>query len=214
MEEKVRIVMELDKNVVQTACFLANINLSDEVWQKMVAEPILFPTELAGEQKKGNGIGNGNGCFGFNTTKTGGNRIIMGYDLIPKKKGVDCKSGMIFTWPVILNETGACYLFGYGDHTFSPGKYIYAGSRKDGSPVSNDGFEVTKEEACIMARLFRGYVSVKRVLKEEWDQLSEQGQIKIKSMLGEKAEPPAEEFLHKIEMLADFCEQSEGFNIC
>lgn len=52
MEEKVRIVMELDKNVVQTACFLANINLSDEVWQKMVAEPILFPTELAGEQKK------------------------------------------------------------------------------------------------------------------------------------------------------------------
>lgn len=52
MEEKVRIVMELDKNVVQTACFLANINLPDEVWQKMVAEPILFPTELAGEQKK------------------------------------------------------------------------------------------------------------------------------------------------------------------
>lgn len=38
--------------------------------------------------------------------------------------------------------------------------------------------------------------------------------FKIKSMLGEKAEPPAEEFLHKIEMLADFCEQSEGFNIC
>ena len=138
----------------------------------------------------------------------------MGYDLIPKKKGVDCKNGMIFTWPVILNETGACYLFGYGDHTFSPGKYIYDGYRKDGSPVSNDGFEVTKEEACIMARLFRGYVSVKRELKEEWDQLSEQGQIKIKSMLGEKAEPPAEEFLHKIEMLADFCEQSEGFNIC
>lgn len=52
MEEKVRIVMELDKNVVQTACFLANINLSDEVWQKMVAEPILFPTELMEEQKK------------------------------------------------------------------------------------------------------------------------------------------------------------------
>ena len=52
MEEKVRIVMELDKNVVQTACFLANINLSDEVWQKMVAEPILLPMEHAGEQKK------------------------------------------------------------------------------------------------------------------------------------------------------------------
>lgn len=52
MEEKVRIVMELDKNVVQAVCFLADINLSDEVWQKMVAEPILFPTELMGEQKR------------------------------------------------------------------------------------------------------------------------------------------------------------------
>lgn len=114
----------------------------------------------------------------------------MGYDLIPKKKGVDCKSGMIFTWPVILNETGACYLFGYGDHTFSLGKYIYDGSRKDGSPVSNDGFEVIKEDAIIMARLFRGYVSVKRALREEWDKKPENEQVMIKSVLGEKAEPP------------------------
>nr|DAX92105.1 MAG TPA: hypothetical protein [Caudoviricetes sp.] len=138
---------------------------------------------------------------------------IMGYDLIPKREGVTSKHGMIFTWSVILNETGVCYLFGYGDHTFSPGKYIYDGSREDGSPVSNDGFEVTKEEACIMARLFRGYVSVKRELKKEWDQLSEARQTQIKCILGKKAEPPTEEFLHKIEMLADFCEQSEGFNI-
>lgn len=137
----------------------------------------------------------------------------MGYDLIPKKEGVDSKHGMIFTWPVILNKTGACYLFGYGNHTFSPGKYIYNGSRKDGSPVSNDGFEVTKEDAIVMARLFRGYVSVKRALRKEWDKKPENEQVMIKSILGKKAEPPAEEFLHKIEMLADFCEQSEGFNI-
>lgn len=137
----------------------------------------------------------------------------MGYDLIPKKEGVDSKHGMIFTWPVILNKTGACYLFGYGNHTFSPGKYIYDGSRKDGSPVSNDGFEVTKEDAIVMARLFRGYVSVKRALRKEWDKKPENEQVMIKSILGKKAEPPAEEFLHKIEMLADFCEQSEGFNI-
>lgn len=52
MEEKVRIVMELDKNVVQTACFLADINLSDEVWQKMVAEPILFPWNLRENKKR------------------------------------------------------------------------------------------------------------------------------------------------------------------
>lgn len=120
---------------------------------------------------------------------------------------------MIFTWPVILNETGACYLFGYGDDTFNAGRYIYDGSRKDGSPVSNDGFEVTKEEALIMARLFRGYVSVKRALREEWDKKTENEQVMLKSLLGNKAEPPAFKFSDKVEELADFCEQSEGFNI-
>lgn len=45
-------MMELDKKTVQAAAYLANIDLSDEVWQKMVAEPILFPTELMEEQKR------------------------------------------------------------------------------------------------------------------------------------------------------------------
>lgn len=137
----------------------------------------------------------------------------MGYDLLPKNKDIYSKHGMIFTWPVILNETGACYLFGYGDCTFSPGKYIYDGSRKDGSPVSNDGFEVTKEDTIIMARLFRGYVLVKRALREEWDKKPENEQVMIKSVLGKKAAPPSEEFLQKVENLAEFCEQSDGFNI-
>lgn len=52
MEEKVKILIELDKKTVQAAAYLANINMSDEVWQKMVEEPILFPTELMEEQKK------------------------------------------------------------------------------------------------------------------------------------------------------------------
>ena len=64
-----------------------------------------------------------------------------------------------------------------------------------------------------MARLFRGYVSVKRALREEWDKKPENEQVMIKSVLGEKADPPAEEFLQKVENLAEFCEQSEGFNI-
>lgn len=49
----------------------------------------------------------------------------MGYSLIPKNKKAGCPKGMIFTWPQILNETGACYLFGYGDSTAGPGMYIY-----------------------------------------------------------------------------------------
>ena len=52
MEEKVKILIELDKKTVQAAAYLVNINMSDEVWQKMVEEPILFPTELMEEQKK------------------------------------------------------------------------------------------------------------------------------------------------------------------
>ncbi len=137
----------------------------------------------------------------------------MAYDLIPKKKGVDSKVGTLFTWPLILNETGACYLFKYGTNTFHPPMYVYDGSRSDGSPVTNDGFEVSAEEALVMARLFRGYVFVKRGLREEWDKMSEKEQVMLKSRLGEKTEPPEEVFLKKIEDLAEFCFQSGGFNI-
>lgn len=137
----------------------------------------------------------------------------MGYDLVPKKEDVNSKHGMIFTWPTILEETGAGYLFGCGMNTFKRWKYIYDGSRPDGSPVSNDGFEVSANDALVVARLFRGYVFVKRGLREEWDKMPEEEQILTRSLLGEKAVPPAEEFLQKVEMLADFCEQSGGFNI-
>lgn len=53
----------------------------------MVAEPILFPMELAGEQKKEMELGIAMAALGLTLQKTGGNRIIMGYDLIPKKRG-------------------------------------------------------------------------------------------------------------------------------
>lgn len=137
----------------------------------------------------------------------------MGYDLIPINKGIYSKSGMIFTWPTIIEETGAGYLFNYGKNTFDPGKYIYDGSRNDGSPVSNDGFSVSKEEALIMARLFRGYVFVKRGLRKEWDKKTESEKVVIMSRFGKMSEPPSEEFLQKVESMAEFCEQSEGFNI-
>lgn len=69
MEEKVKILMELDKKTVQAAAYLANIDLSDEVWQKMVAEPILFPTELAGEQKKEMELGMAMAALGLTLQK-------------------------------------------------------------------------------------------------------------------------------------------------
>lgn len=136
----------------------------------------------------------------------------MGYDLTPRKKDVLSKNGMLFTWPRILNETGACYLFGYGTNPLSPGQYIYNGSRGPGSPVSNDGFKVTNEEAKIMAKLFKGYVFVKRGIMEEWEKKTGDEKALILSFNNQN-EPLSVEFINKVEELAEFCEQSGGFTI-
>ena len=69
MEEKVKLLMVLDKQTVQAAAYLANIDLSDEVWQKMVAEPILFPTELMEEQKKEMELGMAMAALGLTLQK-------------------------------------------------------------------------------------------------------------------------------------------------
>ena len=69
MEEKLKILMELDKKTVQAAAYWANIDLSDEVWQKMVAEPILFPTELMEEQKKEMELGMAMAALGLTLQK-------------------------------------------------------------------------------------------------------------------------------------------------
>lgn len=69
MEKKVKILMELDKKTVQAAAYLANIDLSDEVWQKMVAEPILFHTELMGEQQKEMELGMAMAALGLTLQK-------------------------------------------------------------------------------------------------------------------------------------------------
>ena len=69
MEKKVKILMELDKKTVQAAAYLANIDLSDEVWQKMVAEPILVPTELMEEQQKEMELGMAMAALGLTLQK-------------------------------------------------------------------------------------------------------------------------------------------------
>ncbi len=136
----------------------------------------------------------------------------MGYDLMPKNKEAGSPHGMLFTWPLILNETGACYLLGYGNNTVDIGSYVYNGSRGPGSPVSNDGFKVTASEAKVMAKLFRGYVFVKRFIREEWDKKTEDEKNRILSYKTCK-EQPSKEFIDKVESLAEFCEKSGGFRI-
>jgi hypothetical protein len=140
------------------------------------------------------------------------NEFIMGYDLKPKNRCAGFPRGMIFTWSVILNETGACYLFGYGENTARPGFYIYNDSRGPGSPVSNDGFKVSASEARIMAKLFKGYVFVKREIRKEWEEMSEYKKNMFLS-IDKNASPPSSEFIDKVESLIEFCEKSGGFTI-
>lgn len=57
MEEKVKIVVELDKEIVQAASYFSNVQFTDELWNRMIAEPILFPMEVMEEQRKNTEIG-------------------------------------------------------------------------------------------------------------------------------------------------------------
>lgn len=52
MEEKVRVVIELDKNAVQAAAFLAGTQISDELWKQMTSQLISFPMEVMEEQRR------------------------------------------------------------------------------------------------------------------------------------------------------------------
>ena len=62
-------LIELDKMTVQVAAYLANIIMLYEVWQKMVEEPILFPTELMEEQKKEMELGMAMAALGLTLQK-------------------------------------------------------------------------------------------------------------------------------------------------
>lgn len=52
MEEKAKVVIELDKNTVQAAAYLVGVQLSDELWEQIISEPVSFPIEEMGEDKK------------------------------------------------------------------------------------------------------------------------------------------------------------------
>lgn len=141
----------------------------------------------------------------------------MSYDLYPRNKNVDDISFGIFSWPIILHETGMGYVLGFGNAK-NPGQYIYSSGKK-GSPLSNDGYKVTSKEAKAMALVARGYVSVKKFINKEWEELSESERKlhkEIKSIVDNRLiynQQTSNEFLSKIELFADFAEKSGGFCI-
>ena len=149
------------------------------------------------------------------------NKIIMGYDLRAKNKHVaEIRIGM-FSWPLMLKDTGMGYVLGYGDNV-QPGTYVY-NDGNEGTPVSNDGYKVTAFEAKAMAAIARGYISVKRFINKQYEEMDETTRKYYESATFKnndgtvekliKEQVTSEDFLLKLEKFAEFAEKSKGFTI-
>lgn len=55
-DQKVKVVVELDKECVLSTLFLMGEKLSDEMWQKLVAEPVVINNSDMGDQARDIGI--------------------------------------------------------------------------------------------------------------------------------------------------------------
>lgn len=144
----------------------------------------------------------------------------MSYDLIARNKKISSIGIGAFSWPIMLQDTGMGYVLGYGANV-EPASYVYQGGN-NGSPSSNDGYKVTSFEAKAMAKVARGYISVKRFINKQYEDMDEKKREFYKSSLyhGENGivkkmfeQPVSEEFLQKLDVFAEFAEQSNGFKI-
>lgn len=135
----------------------------------------------------------------------------MSYDLRPKNKEVDELRIGAFSWPIILQETGIGYVLGYGAG-IAPASYVYQ-TGNHGSPASNDGYIVTAFEARAMAKAARGFVSVQRFMRKEWDSLTEEEQVRKEQTKDIYKNPWHEDRIKLVETFAEFAEKSSGFRI-
>ena len=137
----------------------------------------------------------------------------MSYDLHAKKKDIpDLRMGA-FSWPIILEKTGAGYVLEYGKG-FTPASYVY--TPRNGSPVSNDKFDVTITETKAMVLCCKGFVKVKRFVNKEWDAMSPEDRKqseKLNEVMKVYTPYTGEQFLEKIEQFIEFAEKSGGFRI-
>jgi hypothetical protein len=139
----------------------------------------------------------------------------MGMDFIAINREVSDFHLFSSVWCELLEETGCGYLLGYGKH-FKPAYYVY--DRDWGSPISNDGMEISARDAEIMSRLCDGYIFAKTFLREDWDKLSGVEKKYMEEFLNVGKDPnfpyvAAAEFLEKVRQFSDFAKQSGGFEI-
>ncbi len=139
----------------------------------------------------------------------------MSYTLKAKDKTTSSIDIDIFTWPVMLQETGMGYVLRYGAAK-DPGQYVYA-QGNNGSPVSNDGYKVSPFEAKAMAAIARGYIHVNEFINKQWEDLSEEKRSHQQAANVEGRsiyiKGSGVEFLNKLKKFADFAEKSKGFTI-
>lgn len=96
----------------------------------------------------------------------------MGYILKPKKKSAGDFEFGAFSFPVLLEVTNhlfACIHHGgkwYCDFAADPRMVIDSEKPNEYPKILSDGFEVTHEEAVIMARMAKNWVAIQRSLPE------------------------------------------------
>jgi hypothetical protein len=154
----------------------------------------------------------------------------MGYDLKANNDKLEGYHFGAFSFPVLLEACG--YLFASIHHG---GQWycVFDQDERMGAEypriLSNDGFEVTADEAKIMARIARNYVAVQRSLPEENRGLGINSQAKafgkedvLKMLARGMNDAPYNEiwpmkirddFTEKFEQFAPWAEQSGGFKI-
>ena len=141
----------------------------------------------------------------------------MGYDFRPRNKKIDGFHFGAFLWPMFLQETGMGYVVGYGAAR-SPESYVYHPDKRGASPVSNDGYAISSEEAKMMARIARGFISVNRFINKEWETYPEDERKRLQETMAYNNVPLYktgwhEDRLKQLESFAEFAEKSKGFKI-
>lgn len=156
----------------------------------------------------------------------------MSYDLTPNAAIGDFRLGA-FSFPILLEacgylwpciHNGGQWYCAFGADPRMPEGATYP------SVLSNDGFQVTAEEARIMARVARNFVAIQRTLPEPSpEELASAGYrqkmsfkredveaLLQRAMAGGQEHWPLKiraDFTDKFEQFADWADRSEGFAI-
>lgn len=137
----------------------------------------------------------------------------MGYDFHAVNKELDHFHMGAFLWPYFLEQCGAYFL------CMSHGaKYYFVSGIDERMPegddyprlISNDGFPVTDEEAKVLSRIARNYVTIQRGLEDQSEKEDDLLKPVYMQIWPRKVR---ENWIDHLEKFADWMEQSQGFEI-